>query len=85
MLWLFDYSYSSINQLGTEHQTKQWHEIIHTAKLLVKPYHDFDLSDLASFQQRPGTVQRCWLGTIPKKEFECGDPILEDKSLAVCT
>lgn len=59
--------------------------IIHTAMLLVKPWHDVDLSDLASFQQWPDTVQRCWLGTIPKKEFECGDAVLEGKSLVVCT
>jgi len=57
--------------------------IIHTAIPLVKSWHDFDLSDLASFQQCPDTVQKCWLGTIPKKEFECGGPVLEGKSLAV--
>lgn len=56
--------------------------ITHATIPLVRPWHDFDLSDLAALQQCPDSVKKCWLGTIPK-EFECGEPILEGKRLAV--
>lgn len=48
----------------------------------MRLWHDFDLSDLAVFQQRPDELKRCWLETIPK-ELECGEHILEGKRLAV--
>lgn len=58
--------------------------IIHATILLVKPWNYSYLSELTPFQKCPGTVQRCCLGTIPK-ELECGDPILEGRSLTVWT
>lgn len=56
--------------------------IIHAAILLARLWHDFDLSDLAVFQQCPDEVKKHWLGTIPE-EFECGECILDGKRLAV--